>query len=86
MVMILLFYKMDGINRFFRKLYSNPSLLWKGGAGVLFLALALVIIFVPKFTQGLEKSTRIAFSALLVLYGLFRLSTFYVEYNRKGDE
>jgi hypothetical protein len=86
MVMILLVYNMDGLNRFFRRIYSNPSLLWKAGAGILFLALGVAMFVVPSFIQGLEKGTRVAFAVLLLIYGLFRFSTFYVEYKRKGDD
>ncbi|MCW5907028.1 MAG: hypothetical protein KIS94_04160 [Chitinophagales bacterium] len=77
---------MANLNEFFRKLYSNPSLLWKASAGLLFLGLAVAMFVSPNLVQGLEKSTRITFAVLLLVYGLFRLSTFFVEYKRLNDE
>jgi hypothetical protein len=77
---------MDNINNFFRKLYSNPALVWKAVAGLLFVGLSLAMFFAPTFINGLDKGTRIGFAFLLLIYGLFRLSTFYIEYNRKSDE
>jgi hypothetical protein len=74
------------LNVFFRKLYSNPSLIWKAGAGLLFTSLSLAMFLVPTFINGLDKGTRIGFAFLLLIYGLFRLSTFYVEYNRRDNE
>jgi hypothetical protein len=73
-------------NRFFKKLYSSPSLLWKGGAGVLFIALGFTIVAFPAFIDGLDVKTRYLFAGLLILYGLFRWGTFYAEYKSKRDE
>ncbi len=77
---------MERPNQFFRKLYSSPSLLWKVGAGILFIVLALILFFAPSLAYGIKEKTKDLFSFLLLLYGFFRLSTFYVEYNRKDDE
>ena len=77
---------MDSLNQFFKKLYSNPSLMWKAGAGVMFLTLSLVIIFSPNLIDGLTNNSRYAFSGLLAVYGVFRLMTFYGEYKRLEDE
>lgn len=84
--MILLFIAMTNLNDFFQKLYANPSLLWKGGAGVLFIGLAIAMFVLPSLVQGLEKNTRIGFAVLLLVYGLFRISTFFAEYKRLNNE
>lgn len=86
MVMILQFYTMNGINLFFKILYSNPSLLWKAGAAFIFLTMALVIALVPSLGYGLDESTRWSFIALLALYGAFRFFTFYNEYKKVKNE
>lgn len=78
--------EMNNLNSFFARLYSRPSLLWKACAGVLFLGLAIAMFVVPSFINGLDKGTRLGFAFLLLVYGGFRLSTFYVEYKRRDDE
>ena len=71
---------------FYKKIFSNPSLIWKAAAGTMFLGLAVVIAFVPSLTEGLTNNTRYAFGGLLTIYALFRLGTFYAEYKRLEDE
>ena len=77
---------MNQLNQFFKKLYSSPSLLWKAGAAMMFLVLAIAILFVPSLTIGFTDGLRYGFAGLLVMYGLFRLFTFYSEYKRMEDE
>ena len=77
---------MDNLNKFFAKLFSRPALLWKAGAGILFVGLAIAMFVVPSFINGLDNGTRLGFAFLLLIYGAFRFSTFYIEYNRKEDE
>jgi hypothetical protein len=71
---------------FMRKISSSPSLIWKGGAGVLFLVMALAFIVYPDLIDDLSDNSRYAFSGLLAFYGAFRLITFYNEFKRKEDE
>ena len=76
---------MDSFNNFFKKIYSNPALLWRGGAGLLFLSLGFAMLFMPNLI-GLDTSPRIAFAVLLVLYGAFRLGGFYTSYKNIDNE
>jgi hypothetical protein len=79
MVMIFHFKAMNKFNQFFRTLYTHPGLMWKFGAGFIFVLMGLVLLLVPKFTYGLEDSTKYGFVGLLLVYGFFRLVTFYIE-------
>jgi len=78
--------EMDKFNQFFRKLYSTPSLLWKAGASLLFISLAVIIFFTPNLIYGLSTSSRNLFSIIMLCYGLFRLAGFYTEYKSLRDE
>ena len=71
---------------FIQKIFRSPGLIWKAGAGLLFIGLAVAIAFVPSLTDNIDKSTRYAFGGLLTVYGLFRLGTFYTEYKRMNNE
>lgn len=71
---------------FIQKIFRSPGLIWKAGAGLLFIGLAIAIAFVPSLTDNMDKSTRYAFGGLLTVYGLFRLGTFYAEYKRMDHE
>ncbi len=73
-------------NSFVQKIFNSPALIWKAGAGLMFVGLAIAIAFVPSLTDGLDKTTRYSFGGLLTVYGLFRLGTFYAEYKRMGNE
>jgi len=77
---------MNSFNKFFRKLYSTPSLLWKAGAAVIFFFFSLAIYFMPNLTLGFTDGSRLMFAALLFVYSLFRFYTFYAEYKSHGDE
>ena len=77
---------MNKSNQFFKKIYSSPSLLWKACAGVLFLGLAIVILFVHSLTGNIGNSTRYSFAGLLIVYALFRFGTFYVEFKREDRD
>lgn len=77
---------MNRLNQFFRTLYSSPSLIWKAAAGLSFLGLGLFALVVPTFMAGLSDMTRYGFSGLLMLYGVFRLFTFYMEYKNAERE
>lgn len=86
MVMILFFYGPLAMNEFFRILFSNPGLLWKAGAGFIFIGLAAFIFFAPNLTVGGDKSMGNIFAALLLAYGIYRFATFYFEYkNIRND-
>ena len=76
---------MNDRNGFFKKVYSSPSLLWKGGASLLFIGLAITIAAFPAFIE-LDKKTRYLFAGMLLIYGLFRLGPFYAEYKRSDNE
>lgn len=73
---------MNSINNFFRILYTNPYLLWRVVAGILFLLLAIVILLIPRITNGIDNNTKNIFTAFLFIYAIFRLATFYMEYKR----
>lgn len=77
---------MDGVNEFFKRLYSNPALMWKAGAALVFISMAAMIFFVPAIMGGVAKSTRTLSAALIGAYGLFRLFTFFIEYKQVKDE
>ena len=53
---------MNQFNKFFKKLYSTPTMLWKGGAGIVFFCFALALFFVPTITIGLAPNSRYAFA------------------------
>jgi hypothetical protein len=77
---------MNRLNKFFLKLYSSPSLMWKLGASLIFIVFAIAIWVAPSLTAGLTSGMRIAFAALLTFYGLFRFVTFYNEYRQQNNE
>ncbi len=77
---------MSDLNNFFKTLYRSPSMIWKGGAGLLFLCMGVATLVSPSFNIGLEGGAAYAFSGLLVLYGLFRLWGCYAEYKTPRDE
>ena len=87
MVMILQFNRdMNQFNKFLKKLYSSPTMLWKGGAGLIFFCFSLALVFVPTINIGLAPNSRYAFAGLIMLYALFRLYSCYAEYKSYGDE
>jgi len=71
---------------FFQQLVKHPALLWRLVASVVFIGMALSFWLVPAISQGLENSDRNIFATLLLLYGLYRLFTFYSEFKKTGDE
>ncbi len=73
-------------NKFFKKLYSSPTMLWKAGAGLMFFCLSLGIAFVPSLSLGLIDNSRYMFAGLLMMYALFRLYSCYAEYKSYEDE
>lgn len=77
---------MNGLNNFIRTLFSNPSMIWKGGVGLLFVSLGFATLFVASFDLGLEDKSRYAFGGLLLLYGAFRLWSCYAEYKSISNE
>lgn len=77
---------MNPVNDFFRRLYSNPGLIWKGGAAVLFISMAAMVLLVPSIMSGVAQSTRALSAGLIGVYGLFRLVTFFIEYKQVKDE
>ncbi len=76
---------MDKLNEFFRVIYSNPMLIWKAGAGMIFTGFALALFFMPSLSSGLGDGTARLFAGLLLLYGLYRLFTFYADYKNIRD-
>jgi hypothetical protein len=87
MVMILQFNReMDNSNKFFKTLYSSPSLLWKAGAGLIFFFLSIALVVNPSLTGGLTDNTRWMLGGVMMLYALFRFYSFYAEYKSYGDE
>ncbi|HWB63872.1 MAG TPA: hypothetical protein VG603_10205, partial [Chitinophagales bacterium] len=77
---------MSKFNDFFKKVATRPSLMWKLAAGMVFIILAAMVLFLPTMFSGLSDTSRYAFSTLLAVYSLYRLSTFFMEYNQRGDE
>jgi len=73
---------MNNINNFFRVLYTHPHLLWRVVAGFLFLFIALFIFLIPRLTASIDSYTRNIFAVFLLIYALFRLGTFYMDYKR----
>ncbi len=74
---------------FFRRVLGSPMVLWKGLMGLLLVGLALAIIFFPQIVGNADKATRNTFAGLMIIYGLFRLATFYADYQnvrREEDE
>ena len=77
------------MSNFLKNIYTSPSLIWKAGAGVLFLILAVVVFAVPDITSGFtarysdtwsELQVRSSIAGIFALYGCFRLFSFYLEY------
>ena len=73
-------------NKFFKKLYNSPSMLWKAGAGLIFLCFSIAIAFVPSLSLGLIGNYRSMFAGLMLLYAIFRFYSCYAEYKSYGDE
>jgi len=85
MVMILQFKdNMDKLNKFFRKVYSSPAIMWKGCAALIFVTIGLAILAVPSLTGG-PLSLRLSFGGLITVYGLFRFWTFYMDIKGLDD-
>lgn len=74
------------MNEFIRRLYSHPGLMWKAGAAILFISIAFVIYFVPSMLGDIDDSKRAMLALFIGGYGLFRLVTFYVEYQQVKNE
>ena len=75
---------MDRINRFFRKVYSSPAIMWKGCAAVLFITIGIAILALPNLTGG-DLTIRKGFGGMLTVYGLYRLWTFYLDVKEIDD-
>ncbi len=74
------------LNKFFKRLYSSPSMIWKAGAGLVFFCLSLLLIFKPSFNLGLTGGSRLMLGALMMAYALFRFYGCYAEYKSYDDE
>jgi len=77
---------MEDLNKFFKKLYQSPSMLWKAGAGLIFFCFSLAILVKPMLFAGFADSTRYMLAVLMMLYALFRFYGCYVEYKSYRDE
>lgn len=77
---------MDKFNAFFIRLYSNPALLWRLVAAVIFLVFGASVFLIPSLSEGLSPNIKIGFGLLLLFYGIFRFITFYFEYKRLGKD
>ena len=85
MVMILQFKEdMDRVNKFFRKVYTSPAIMWKGCAALVFITIGIAILVIPSLTGG-DATIRTGFGGMLSVYGLFRLWTFYMDVKRLDD-
>ncbi len=87
MVMILQFKEgMDEINKFFRKVYSSPAIMWKGAAALIFISFGIAVFAIPSLTAGITTTMRTGFAGMLTVYGLFRFWTFYMDIKGMDDE
>ncbi len=77
---------MNGLNNFFKVFYRSPSMIWKGGVGLVFTGLGIATLFLPSFDLGLETGSRYGFGGLLLFYGAFRLWSCYAEYKSVSNE
>ena len=73
---------MDKFNKFFLKLFSSRSLLWKVSFAVLFVVTGIGILI----EFGVNDNLMAAFGGVLILYGLSRFFAFYTEYKSEDDE
>jgi uncharacterized membrane protein HdeD (DUF308 family) len=71
---------------FFKKLTSRPMLVWKLGAGLLFIGIAAMFYFEPGTRDKASRTTTQLFSILLGLYGIYRLVTFYLDIKNMDDD
>lgn len=86
MVMILQFKdNMDELNKFFRKVYSSPAAMWKGIAALIFITTGTALVIIPSLT-GWDFKPRLGFGGMMIIYGLFRLWTFYIDIKGQDDE
>lgn len=74
---------------FFKRVMKSPMLIWKLSAGVVFAGIGLVLLMAPNVILGtIDKSslatTRI-FAGLILIYGSYRLVTFYVDLKSRSD-
>ena len=85
MVMILQFKdQMDKFNKFFRKVYSSPLIMWNGTAALIFIFIGLTVMLVPSVMGG-DATIRYGFGGMLTVYGVFRFWTFYKAVNARDD-
>jgi hypothetical protein len=73
------------MNNLLSKILTTPTLLWKAIASLVFVGLGISFLVLPNIIVGLESGVRNTFSALLTMYGLFRLYTLYAEIKRRED-
>ncbi len=77
---------MGDFNKFFKKLATSPSLLWKAGAGFIFFCFAIVFLAMPSLTPGFTDGTRLMLGLLMMAYALFRFYSCYAEYKSYENE
>ena len=73
---------MDKFNKFFQRLFSSTSLLWKASFALLFVCTGIGILV----AFGFKDKLMAAFAGVLVLYGISRFFAFYTEYKSDDDE
>lgn len=76
---------MDELNKFFKKVYTNPAAMWKGCAALIFVTIGLAVIIIPSLMGG-SLGLRLGFGGLTTVYGLFRFWTFYIDIKGMDNE
>lgn len=79
---MILQFKEELVNTFFKNIFSSPSLLWKAIASLLFVSIGIGIII----NFGFKDGSLAALAGLLFVYGISRFIAFYNEYKRTYDE
>lgn len=53
---------------------------------MIFIVMACALFLLPNLAAGLEKGSRLLFAGIMLVYGLFRFSTFWIEYKQISNE
>ncbi|MFI5173010.1 MAG: hypothetical protein ACHQFW_11500 [Chitinophagales bacterium] len=68
-----------------KNLFNQPVLLLKLVASVMYITMGIIILAVPGLINGLGQTFSYALSAVLIIYGIFRLIRVLGEFKENND-